>query len=115
MKTTFTKDGRTFTRISSEQYFVRSTNDLCGLSHGVCMCENDCIMEIITAVKRARRMGYEPHEKWIIVCEERYRIFDEDGTFVSEEIYRGPLMDENGKTKIYSEDNLVSSCEREEE
>lgn len=73
---------------SREFYEIRNEED----TYGLCGCfetENDALNEINRSYERAKERGYDNrHEKWVIVCNQVIKEYDEKGRFLKEETVR---------------------------
>ena len=78
-------------------YEITSTNDNCktGSRHEAF---DSAVQELEDIVQRAKHSGYNNDEKWLIVCVEWQKLFDENGMFISETTSRrASALYDNGK------------------
>lgn len=73
--------------------------------HGLAVRNTDAfellIEEINEIVARAKRLGYDGDEKWLIVSGRLVRKWDDNGVFISEEISKTAYaLYDNGKVTI---------------
>lgn len=77
------------TKVTREFYEVRSINDMHGLSIREDESAEKALAEINRAYEYAKTRGYDnKDDKWIIVCNQLVREFDESGAFLKEECSR---------------------------
>ena len=73
--------------------------------HGLAVSNKDTfellVEEINEIVARAKRLGYDNDEKWLIVSARLVRKWDDNGVFVSEEISKTAYaLYDNGKVTV---------------